>query len=123
MTGIRPKTGDTLYIGFFGHQGLEYAPTTVSRVGKKYFYVDTRGREIRFEIGCKEGASDSNACWSNYRDVIFSSESAKLERDERAQVVAELRHVFEPYAGARIPERVTTENLKKALSLITGTGV
>jgi hypothetical protein len=120
VTGMNPKVGDTLYIGVPGYRGLEYHPATVTRVGKKYFYVGARGRETRFEIGCKEGAQDSNTEWSNYRNVIFSSEAVKFERDERARVVAELRHVFEPYVGALIPERVTTESLKKALALITG---
>lgn len=125
--GISPKVGDEVWVGKNNcDRRMEFKYGLVTKVGRKFFTVNLGSErfpvETRFEVGCKDGASDSNARESNYRDVVWSSRGAYEAHAEFDAAKLELCDMFTAFGTFRVPlpDSVTTDGLRTVIRILKG---
>lgn len=120
-TGIRPKVGDVVYIVGSRDSGLK----TVTSVGKKYFYIEKSHswhRDIRFDIGCKNGTMADGDAYGSTRSV-YESEQCYFDELENQNATKELQQlVFSGSSWFRYqpPQNVTASDIRRAIAILKG---
>jgi hypothetical protein len=118
-TGIRPKVGDSVWIV----SGNKSESRIVGKVGKKYFYLEKpyeHARDIRFEIGCKNGATDGTD-WNPTQ--VYESESVHKSELDNCAAIDELRTATMQGHGwftYKRPDNVTASDIMRAIAILKG---
>jgi hypothetical protein len=118
-TGIRPKVGDMVWVG----RGKSFTWKIVTKVGKKYFYTEKTYKylpDVRFEIGCKNGAAESGDVFQP--SVVYESESAFNQKVDTDSAISELYQVTgrDFYPRYTPPPNVTASDIRRAIAILKG---
>jgi len=118
-TGIRPKVGDSVWVG----RDNAFEWKVVVKVGKKYFYIEKpykHAPDVRFEIGCKNGATDGSEWHTNQ---VYESEMAHRTGLDNQVAVDELRQATMQGNGwfaYKRPSNVTASDIRRAIAILKG---